>query len=43
MATAPNPLRSLPAVEALLQHPTLTEALAQVPRPIVVEATLDER
>ena len=42
MATAPNPLRALPAVEALLQHPMLTEALAELPRPLVVEAVRAE-
>lgn len=42
MATAPNPLRALPAVEALLQHPMLTEALAELPRSLVVEAVRAE-
>jgi L-seryl-tRNA(Ser) seleniumtransferase len=41
MASRPNPLRALPAVETLLRHPALT-ALADLPRSIVVEATRAE-
>jgi L-seryl-tRNA(Ser) seleniumtransferase len=42
MVTRSNPLRSLPAVETLLQHPLLIEALREVPRAVVVEAVRAE-
>src|SRR4051794_19308860 len=35
-------LRSLPAVEAVLREPALADALARVPRPLVVEAVRAE-
>ena len=39
MPTAATPLlRALPAVDALLQHPLVVQALTELPRPLVVEA-----
>lgn len=38
MATDPRGLRALPAVGALLDHPALVSALAELPRAVVVEA-----
>ncbi|MBI1796293.1 MAG: L-seryl-tRNA(Sec) selenium transferase [Candidatus Eisenbacteria bacterium] len=35
-------LRALPAVETLLRHPALADALARIPRPLVVEAVRAE-
>jgi len=42
MKTRPSPLRSLPAVETLLNHPALAEAVRDLPRPLVVEAVRAE-
>ena len=42
MVTRANPLRALPAVETLLNHPALAEALGSLPRPLVVEAARTE-
>jgi L-seryl-tRNA(Ser) seleniumtransferase len=42
MARARDPRRRLPAVEQLLGHPRLAEALRGVPRPIVLEAVRAE-
>jgi L-seryl-tRNA(Ser) seleniumtransferase len=42
MATPRTVLRALPAVEAVLRHPTVIEALRVVPRALVVEAVRAE-
>lgn len=42
MPSNPNPLRGLPAVETLLHHPVLAEALAELPRTVVVDAVRAE-
>ncbi|HYM82472.1 MAG TPA: L-seryl-tRNA(Sec) selenium transferase [Candidatus Limnocylindria bacterium] len=38
MATRASPLRALPAVETLLQHPALADATRELPRTLVVES-----
>ena len=42
MPKRPESLRALPAVEAVLQHPALSEALSTLPRTLVVEAVRSE-
>ena len=42
MSTRSETLRGLPAVETLLQHPTLVGALSRMPRSIVLEAVRAE-
>src|SRR5262245_20848296 len=42
MKASPRHLRALPAVESLLNHPVLAEALRELPRTLVVEAVRGE-